>query len=198
MVKNIVSIGLCLLFGSAGNLHAQKQGNVLAGLRLGLLNYDIGAEIKVGSKHSIYPSVGFGHTLVYFNDRYFIYARPDDDIWLNFGYMSMTLGMEYRYYPSGASPAKAGPLNKGFFTGIKMKYTLQQGLLLDRGRYNFQPNLKIGTGIGYQDKMGKNGNWGYELIAYPGIIINNDFTYVEFNSFCSIKLLIPLYRSTHS
>lgn len=195
--KYIFLTACCLALGYKETLKAQPPG-ILVNLRAGLLNYDIGAELKLGNKHSLYPFAGFGHTLIYYSERHFLHERPETDLWLNFGYMSPHVGLEYRFYPMKMSNAEHGPLNKGFFAGIKFKYNLPQSFRFEKDKYSYDASLKIGAGVGYQDKIGKKGNWGYELIAYPGVVINNDFTYAEINSFGSIKLLFPLFKTRHS
>lgn len=197
IAKHIFLTGCCLAFGCTETLLAQQR-SVLVNLRAGLLNYDMGAEVKLGNKHSIYPFAGFGHTIVYYSERHFLHDRPEADPWWNFGYMSLHVGLEYRFYPMSITDAERGYLNKGFFAGIKFKYNLPQNFTPDKDKYSYDANLKIGAGVGYQDKIGKNGNVGYELIAYPGVIINNDFSYAEINSFCGIKLLFPLFKTRHS
>lgn len=197
IVKHFFLTGCCVAFGCSEMLYAQPRSAVV-NLRAGLLNYDIGAAVKLGNKHSIYPFVGFGHTLIYYSERHFLHFRPESDLWLNFGYMSPHIGLEYRFYPIRVSDAAQGRLNKGFFAGIKFKYNLPQHLNLDKDKYSYDATLKIGAGMGYEDKIGNKGNFGYELIAYPGVIINSDFTYAEINSFASIKLLFPLFKTRHS
>ncbi len=178
------------------NLFAQVQSNATINIRLGLLNYDIGAEVKLSPKQSLYPYFGFGHSLVFNNEKYYFKTIPSSEPWFNFGFFALHAGLEYRFYfyDNKEKISKVSKQNNGLFIGFKSKYNFGQ-FEKDEARYYYDDNLKLGAGLGYQGAIGKKERLDYELVCYPGIIANRDFSYITANLFFGAKFVIPIWRT---
>lgn len=175
------------IFAGGFSTYSQEKNVVQVKLRTSLLNNDIGAEIKLHPKHSIYPYFGFGHTIMIYKDGMFLYTKDERRNIANVGYYTLNYGLEYRFYLY-ENESKSN----GLFFGIKSKYSIGQNNLKSKKEYNYASNLKLGSGIGFQSLFSKSGRLGIETVAYPGLIFNKDFSYYEFNTFLYLRLLYIL------